>query len=79
MLSSCMRGYDGDDVSREHVEERNRIQVCQTSNYKLDKCLKKLIFQSLECKLFGEVVGGSFVGAQVEDILGTNHVEIEQG
>jgi len=27
MLSSCMRGYDGDDVSKEHVDERNRIQV----------------------------------------------------
>jgi len=22
-----MRGYDGDDVSKEHVDERNRIQV----------------------------------------------------
>ena len=26
MLSSCMRGYDGDDISHAHIEQKNRIQ-----------------------------------------------------
>jgi hypothetical protein len=27
MLSSCMRGYDGDDISHEHIDQKNKIQV----------------------------------------------------
>jgi hypothetical protein len=58
MLSSCMRGYDGDDISHEHIEQKNRIQ-------------------DLECKIFKEIVGNNFVGAQVEDVFGTNQIMLE--
>ena len=30
--------------------------------------------QKLECSLFHSVVGMNFVGAQVEDVFGTNHI-----
>ena len=30
--------------------------------------------KELECKLFKEVVGNNFVGAQVEDVFGTNQL-----
>ena len=56
-LSSCMRGYDGDDnITQEHVAAKNAIQ-------------KK------ECKIFHEIAGNNYIGAQVEDVFGTNHVQ----
>jgi hypothetical protein len=34
MLSSCMRGYDGDDISHEHIEQKNRIQELECQIFK---------------------------------------------
>ena len=55
-LSSSLRGYEGDDITPQHIEAKNVIQ-------------KK------ECKLFHEISGNNYIGAQVEDVFGTNHVQ----
>jgi hypothetical protein len=34
MLSSCIRGYDGDDISHEHIEQKNRIQDLECKIFK---------------------------------------------
>jgi len=34
MLTTCMRGYDGVDISREHVELRNNLQQVEASVFK---------------------------------------------
>ena len=54
-LSSCLRGYDGDDITNQIIEEKDEIQ-------------------KRECKLFHSIVGQNHVGAQVEDVFGTNQI-----
>ena len=34
MLTTCMRGYDGIDIGREHVEQRNKLQEMEASVFK---------------------------------------------
>ena len=34
MLSSCIRGYDGDDINQEHIEAKNRIQNLECQIFK---------------------------------------------
>ncbi len=55
-LSSCMRGYDGDDITNEHIEAKDAIQ-------------------KRECQLFHDILGDNYIGAQVEDVFGTNHLD----
>lgn len=54
-LSTSMRGYDGDDITDEHIEAKD-------------------VIQRQECRLFHQIVGKNYIGAQVEDVFGTNHV-----
>ena len=54
-LSSCLRGYDGDDITNEIIEGKDEIQ-------------------KRECQLFHSIVGKNYVGAEVEDVFGTNQI-----
>ena len=55
-LTSSLRGYDGEDITAEHIKIKDNLQ-------------------EIECSLFHSVLGMNFVGAQVEDVFGTNHVK----
>ena len=57
-LSTCLRGYAGDDITPEIIEAKNDLHIH-------------------ECELFHSIVGKNFVGAQVEDVFGTHHINNE--
>ena len=54
-LTSSLRGYDGVDISPEHIKTKDDIQ-------------------REECELFHTFLGKNFIGVQVEDVFGTNHI-----
>ena len=58
VLSTCLRGYAGDDVTCDIISNRNDLHM-------------------QECELFHSIVGRNFVGAQVEDVFGTHHINNE--
>ena len=35
----------------------------------------KSALQKKECKIFHEIAGNNYIGAQVEDVFGTNHFQ----